>query len=100
MPLSIPSAPCILIRRSAFERSALTRAEIDERFMLTDEEFRVEGELIVIGPLHDDFTAGELAETLEEKGLIYFDDFFDLSGNWPSWLQLFAMTARDATSFG
>ena len=31
---------------------------------------------------------------LEEEGLVYYDDFFELSGNWPDWLRLFAMDAR------
>ena len=26
-------------------------------------------------------------------GLTYFDDFFELSGNWPEWLKLFATGA-------
>ena len=32
-----------------------------------------------------------LIEELEGLGLRYFDDFFELSGNWPEWLKLFAM---------
>jgi hypothetical protein len=28
---------------------------------------------------------------LERVGLVYFDDFFDLSGNWPEWLKVFVM---------
>jgi hypothetical protein len=31
-----------------------------------------------------------IASDLEQAGLTYFDDFFELSGNWPDWLQLFA----------
>jgi hypothetical protein len=91
MPLALPNAPCILIRRTAFERAGLTRTEIDLRLMLTDEEFRLEGGLIVVGPLHTDEATGQLAELLEESGLTYFDDYFDLSGNWPEWLNLFGM---------
>ena len=36
-----------------------------------------------------------LIEDLEENGLIYFDDFFELSGNWPNWLTLYARGSRD-----
>jgi hypothetical protein len=94
MPLTLPNAPCILIRRTAFEQAGLTRPEIDLRLMLTDEEFRVEGGLIIVGPLQTNEATGQLAELLEERGLTYFDDYFDLSGNWPEWLSLFGMATE------
>jgi hypothetical protein len=91
MPLDISAnAPTILIRRMAFEQAGLTRESFDARFNLTPDEFRVEEGLIVIGPLFGDDAVSELIEELEEAGLTYFDDFFDLSGNWPDWLVLFA----------
>ncbi|HUF30317.1 MAG TPA: hypothetical protein VMM77_06595, partial [Gemmatimonadaceae bacterium] len=65
---------------------------LDTRFELTPDEFRVEGELIVVGPLFGDETLVVLVEALEEYGLRYSDDFFDLSGNWPEWLRIFAMS--------
>ena len=34
---------------------------------------------------------GPMLEYFEGKGLIYFDEVFELSGNWPEWLRLFAM---------
>jgi hypothetical protein len=80
----------VLIRRSAFERANLTRSAVDERYNLTDEEFQVEGDLIVIGPLPSDDLIPEMIEDLERSGLTYFDDFFDLSGNWPEWLAIYA----------
>jgi len=92
MPLEVPAtAPTMLVRKAAFERAALTRAEIDERFNLTPDEFRAEGDLLAIGPLYGDDEITDLAELLEQAGLAYFDDFFDLSGNWPPWLRLFGM---------
>ena len=94
MPLDIPAAPTMLVRREAFERAALTRAAIDRRFNLTPDEFRAEGDLLAIGPLYGDDDITGLAELLEQAGLVYFDDFFDLSGNWPPWLRLFAMGSR------
>ena len=93
MPLPISrEGPVVLIRRSAFERVELTRQLLDTRFQLTPDEFRVEGDLIVVGPLFGDETLVALVESLEETGLRYFDDFFDLSGNWPEWLRVFAMS--------
>ena len=90
MALRIAStAPTLLIRRAAYEQSGLTRADIDRRFGLTAEEFRVEGDLVAVGPLYEPEAAGELAAELERSGLIYFDDFFELSGSWPDWLQVF-----------
>jgi hypothetical protein len=93
MALSIQQgAPSILIVRRAYEASGIARAMIDERLGLTVEEFRVEGELVVLGPIFgggDDALADVISD-LERAGLRYFDDFFELSGNWPPWLRLFA----------
>jgi hypothetical protein len=95
VPLSLTSGrPTILIRRTAFESSGLSRAELDERFNLTPDEFTVEAALIVVGPLPDDDQVQELVALLEARGLNYYDDFFDLSGNWPEWLRLYAMVAE------
>jgi hypothetical protein len=92
MPLAVPFAvPTLIIRRSAFERVGLTREAIDERLNLTPDEFRVEGGLIALGPIHDDEELTTFIEELERVGLVYFDDFFDLSGNWPEWLKMFVM---------
>ena len=52
----------------------------------------MEGQLIAIGPLFGDATLTDLIESLESRGLVYYDDFFELSGNWPEWLKLFAMS--------
>jgi hypothetical protein len=92
MPLRIPdSASSLGIRRPAFEKAGLARAQIDAFLELTDEEFRVEGDIVVIGPVFDAEALSELIAELEQRGLVYFEDFFELSGNWPSWLSLFAM---------
>jgi len=92
MPLAIAgSMPTIVIRKQAFERAGLTRAEIDSRFNLTDAEFRVEGDLIAIGPIPSDDMIGPMLEYFEVGGLVYFEEVFELSGNWPAWLRLYAM---------
>jgi hypothetical protein len=83
-------APTLFIRRAAYESSGLTRAAIDRRLGLTPDEFRVDGDLVVIGPIYgsDGDAVGALIGELEELGLVYFDDFFELPGNWPTWLKL------------
>ena len=92
MPLSTPAgAPTLVIRKEAFERAGLTRARLDERLNLTPDEFRIEGALVAVGPIHEEPSLFALVEELEGLGLSYFDDFFELSGNWPSWLKIFAM---------
>jgi hypothetical protein len=84
-------APTLLIRRAAYESSGLTRAAIDDRLGLTPDEFHVEGDLVAIGPIYDATGAlGAFIADLEAVGLVYFDDFFELSGNWPAWLRVHA----------
>jgi hypothetical protein len=92
MALSIATgAPTLFIRRSAYESTGLSRQAIDERLALTPDEFRVEADLVAIGPIHgtDGQAMTDLITELENLGLVYFDDFFELSGNWPHWLRLF-----------
>ncbi len=95
MPLPLAAnAPSLLIHKPAFERVGLVRSAFDEWLNLTADEFRVEGELIVVGPVYDTDALQALISALEDKGLVYYDDFFELSGNWPEWVQLHAMTPR------
>ncbi|HEX4469322.1 MAG TPA: hypothetical protein VH080_07290 [Gemmatimonadaceae bacterium] len=54
------------------------------------DEFRVEGTLVVIGPISREDSIVDIVSELEASGLTYFDDFFELSGNWPEWLKLLA----------
>jgi hypothetical protein len=95
MPLALSAEhPTLLIRRLAFERVGLTRGALDERFALAPEDFRVEGDLIAVGPLIGEDTLTHTIAELEKLGLVYFDDFFELSGNWPPWLRLHAGAAK------
>jgi hypothetical protein len=88
--------PTLIFRRAAYERAGLTRAAIDERLGLTDAEFRVEGELVAVGPVYDGEALATLLDELEAAGLVYFDDYFELSGSWPDWLTVLARGASDA----
>lgn len=83
--------PSILIRKASYEKAGLVRADIDMRFNLTDQEFRAEGSLVILGPLPSDDLVGPVVEYLEGAGLAYFEDFCELSGNWPSWLNVYVM---------
>jgi hypothetical protein len=84
----------VLIRQSAFERSGIARGAIDERYNLTADEFRVGEGLVVLGPLPSDDILPQLIDDLEQSGLVYFDDFFDLTGNWPEWLMVYVRSPK------
>ncbi|MDQ6634203.1 MAG: hypothetical protein M3Z10_05525 [Gemmatimonadota bacterium] len=91
MPLSVmQGVPTLFFRRPAYERAGLTRASLDERLGLTDTEFRVEGDIVALGPIYDVEALGALVDELESTGLTYYEDFFELSGSWPEWLALLA----------
>ena len=91
MPIDIRrDAPTILILRSAWERSGLARADLDRRLNLTPDEFWVEGQVVAVGPLFGDDQLEGMVALLEQAGLVHFEEFFDLSGNWPEWLQILA----------
>lgn len=91
MALSVTQGvPTLFLRREAYERTGITRASLDERLGLTDAEFRVEGDLIALGPIYDVDALGVLVDELESTGLAYYEDFFELSGSWPDWLTLMA----------
>lgn len=93
--MRIPAGhPSIIIRKQAYEQSGLTRYWFDERLGLTDEEFRVEGQLLCIGPVYEEDEFQTLIAELEGAGLVYFADFFDLSGNWPDWLEVYLSGAK------
>ena len=93
MSLMIPSgAPTLFIRRSVYEQSGLSRSAIDERLGLTPDEFRVDGAVVVIGPIQGEDSLADVIGELEASGLVYFEDFFELSGNWPDWLKIVCAT--------
>lgn len=93
MPLRISdAASTILIRRGAFESAGIARADVDRMLQLTDEEFRVEGDVVAVGPIFDADAVSDLVAEFERLGLVFFEDFFELSGNWPGWLSLYVMS--------
>ena len=82
--------PTLFFRREAYERADLSRAALDTRLGLTDAEFRVEADIVALGPIYDVDALGALIDELEGTGLVYFDDFFELTGGWPEWLTVLA----------
>lgn len=87
MPLSVAQGvPTLFFRREGYERAELTRSALDARLGLTDAEFRVEGDIVALGPIYDVDALGALVDELESMGLTYYEDFFELSGSWPEWL--------------
>ncbi len=101
MPISIAQgAPTLFVQRAAYERSGLTRAALDARLGLTDAEFRVDGEIVALGPIYDVDALSGLLEELETLGLSYFEDYFELSGNWPEWLPLLVNGVRARSAPG
>jgi hypothetical protein len=97
MPLKLSHGrPVILIRQTAFETSGILRSALDERYNLTADEFQAEDGLVLVGPLPSDDLLSTLISDLEESGLAYFEDFFELSGNWPDWLTLYARSVKSS----
>lgn len=94
MPVALTPGPSTLvIRRAAYEKAGLVRAALDARLTLTPDEFRVEGTpergFVALGPVHDEDALGALLADLEALGLAYFDDYFEVPGNWPEWLRVY-----------
>ena len=97
MPLPVTQGvPTLFFRRAAYERAELTRTALDARLGLTDAEFRVEDDLVALGPIYDADALGTLVDELEASGLTYYEDFFELSGSWPEWLVILARAAGPA----
>ena len=97
MPLPVTQGvPTLFFRRAAYERAELTRAALDARLGLPDAEFRVEDDLVALGPIYDADALGTLVDELEASGLTYYEDFFELSGSWPEWLVILARAAGPA----
>jgi hypothetical protein len=88
--------PTLFFRRTSYERAGFTRAALDARLGLTDREFRVDGQLVAIGPIYDVDALGTLGDELERIGLVYYDDYFELSGSWPEWLEVLVRTSQSA----
>ena len=92
MPLPLRAgASTLIVRKDAFERSGITRPQIDRVLVLTDNEFRVEKGIIAIGPIYDDKGLVALVDAFEAAGLEYEVDYCELSGGWPEWVNVLVM---------
>lgn len=92
MPILLrEGASTLIVRKEAFERAGITRAQIDRVLTLTDEEFRVEKGIVAIGPIYSDDGIAALVEAFEGVGLEYGVDYCELSGGWPEWVSVLVM---------
>ena len=99
MPITIAQGvPTLIFRRAAYERAGLTRASLDTRLGLTDTEFVVSGDIVALGPIYDVDALGTLVDELEHLGLVFYDDFFEMSGGWPEWLVVLAKGSAAAAT--
>ena len=99
MPITIAQGvPTLIFRRAAYERAGLTRASLDTRLGLTDTEFVVSGDIVALGPIYDVDALGTLVDELEHLGLVFYDDFFEMSGGWPEWLVVLAKGSGAVTA--
>ena len=99
MPITIAQGePTLIFRRAAYERAGLTRASLDTRLGLTDTEFVVSGDIVALGPIYDVDALGTLVDELEQLGLVFYDDFFEMSGGWPEWLVVLAKGSGAVTA--
>jgi hypothetical protein len=97
MPVPVTrGVPTLFFRRQAYEDAGLTRASLDGRLGLTDTEFQVDGDLVALGPIYDVEALGALVDELERAGLAYYEDFFELSGSWPEWLEILVRAGKSA----
>ena len=62
------------------------------RGLMRDTILKVNEELDARGLDLADVSAEELRDILDDleaAGLVYFDEYFELSGNWPPWIRLY-----------
>ena len=85
--------PTLFFRRDVVRARRAHARALDARLGLTDAEFRVDGNLVAIGPIYDVDALGALVDELEQTGLVYYDDYFELSGSWPEWLAVLVRAA-------
>jgi hypothetical protein len=93
MPIQLDhNRPTILIKQPSFEAAGIARVEIDSKYNLTDQEFQVEAGIVAVMLPSDDLLPA-LIDDLEGRGLVYYDDFFEMSGNWPEWIAVYVRSS-------
>jgi hypothetical protein len=85
MSIKVTFAYGIVVRQSALAARGITKARVLEVFK-ADRPMAEDGELLAFGPSFGGEACKEFVRSLESRGLVYFDDFFDLTLSHPNWL--------------
>lgn len=89
MSIEVTFSYGIVIRQSALTALGITRARVLEVFE-TDRPIAEDSELLSFGPSFGGEACNEFVRRLESLGLVYVDDFFDLTLSHPDWLSFSA----------
>jgi len=90
MPIPVSFQHGIVIRQAALAAHGLTRADLFRVFE-TDQPLGENDGLISFGPCFGPDACNEFISRLQDLGLVYVDDFFDLALDHPEWLQFQAV---------
>lgn len=83
----------IVVKKVALNVKSLTRSQLFE-IMDAESPFDEDEDLLSFGPHFGEEAAKEFIKRLEKAGLVYYDDFFELSEIVPQWCQLYIVNHR------
>jgi len=89
MSIEVTFSHGLVIRQSALDAHGVTKTQVLEA-LETSRPFAENGELLSFGPSFGQEACDEFVRRLESLGLVYFDDFFDLTLSHPDWLKFSA----------
>ena len=85
MSIDVTFSYGIVIRQSALAARGITRARVLEVFEV-DGPMAEDSELLSFGPSFGGEACNEFVRRLESLGLVYVDEFVDLTLSHPNWL--------------
>ncbi|ATA53150.1 hypothetical protein CKY39_07950 [Variovorax boronicumulans] len=97
MSIEVTFSSGLVIRQSALVARGVTRTQLLEA-LESARPMAEDGELLSFGPCFGQEACDEFVRRLEALGLVYVDDFFDLTLSHPDWLKFSAQ--YDGSSFG
>ncbi len=89
----------LVVRRAALADRGVTYEHL-LRAMEVDARLDADADLISFGPHFGGEAGSELARRLERLGLVYADDFFELTGDFPDWCGLSGFLEREGPGEG